>query len=122
MLQRIYLYTIFFLTLMFWAAFFVFIFYINPTRADLLTLSIFFICLLFALFGSAILVFFYLRLRFLRKKSVSDAFKLAVRQGLLFAVFVIGILLFLALGVFSLWTVGLFLIILILVELILRSK
>jgi len=107
---------------MFWAAFFVFIFYVNPTRADLLTLSIFFVCLLLALFGSAVLVFFYLRLKFLRNKSVSVVFKLAIRQGLLFAVFVTGVLLFLALGVFSLWTVVLFLIVLILVELILRTK
>ena len=122
MLLRLYLYTIFFLTLIFWATSSIFIFYINPFKSDTTILSIFFVSLFSALFGTITLLGFYLRIKFTKKEAVFEYLKLSLRQGALIAALALGILGFFALGIFTWWTAVLFFIIIILLELILRSK
>lgn len=119
---RLYLYTVFFLTLIFWIAFFIFVFYFNPTKIDFLAFVIFFLDLFAALFGTFTLIGFYMRVRFSKKEVGLNMFKTSLRQGFVFAIFIIGVLIFLALKIFSWWSVSLFLVVIILIELILRAR
>jgi len=122
MLLRLYLYTLFFLTLIFWAAFCFLIFYVSPYKADTLTFSIFFVSLFFALLTAVTLFGVYLRLKFSKKETVLGHFLPSFRQGALFAIFIIGILGFSALKIFTWWTVSLLFAILLFLELIFRAR
>jgi hypothetical protein len=122
LLLRFYLSSLFFLSLVFWSIFFIFIFYINPFKADNLTFSLFFISLFVALCSTFTLLGFYIRLRFSKKEAVLNYFLSALRQGALIAIFILAILGFSALSILTWWSASLLLSVIILLELIFRTK
>jgi len=95
---------------------------LDPTNLDNLIIGILFLSLLGVLGGIGTLSGFYLRLKFSKRGSISESFYSSFRQGMIFAIFIIGLLLFSHLRIFNWETAILFLLVLILIELILRRK
>lgn len=120
--MRFYLYTLFFLTVIFWITFGIFIFFINPYKADTTTFGVFFASLFLAILGTLTLLGFYFRLMFFKKGIILKHLKPAFRQGILLGLFFTGLLVFLMLNIFNWWTIALYFVILSLIELILRRR
>lgn len=122
MALKIYLYGLFFLTLAFWITIGILFFTANPFKADQTTLIIFFVALFGAILTSLSLIGFYFRVIFFKNINLNIGLKCALRQGFLAAFLVVGIMVFSALNILNLWTISLYFVILILIELILKAR
>jgi len=119
--MKIYLYAIFILTILLWLSFGATVILTDPTKAQILVFLAFFICLFLALTGSIGLLLFYLRLRFAKKGEILGHLKLSLRQAGLLSIFVIGLLVFSAFSILSIWTGSLLFVFIILLEFVLKA-
>lgn len=122
MVSRVYLYFIFVLTILFWLLFGAIVYLTNPLKAELLVFLAFFTSLFLGLWGFFILILFYLKSRFGKKGLDLEYLKSCLRQGGLFSLFLISVLVFSAFSLLNIWTVSLAFVFIFLLELVLRMK
>ncbi len=122
MALRAYLYGLFFLSLAFLVTVLIIILGVNPFHTDSVNLILFFVALFFMLTSFFTLLLFYVKVKFFKNTTLRAGLKTAFLQGFIISLLLSGILVFAALNILNLWTISLYFVILILIELILRVK
>ena len=122
MVSRVYIYTILVLTILFWLLFGVIAYLTNPLQAEISIFLAFFITIFSALWGTITLLLFYFKMRLGRKGRELESLKNSLRQGGLFSLFLICLLVLRAFNLLSIWTGSLTFVFIFLLELVLRIK
>jgi hypothetical protein len=119
---KAYLYGLFFLSLAFLTTLGLIILTVNPYDTTVVNIILFFLSLLGFLTATLALFCFYLRVHFSRKIETKKFLQSALSSAFFIACFLVGILVFLALNIANLWTIGLYFAILVLIGLILKAR
>ena len=122
MVSKVYIYTILVLTILFWLLFGVIAYLTNPLQAEISIFLAFFITIFSALWGTITLLLFYFKMRLGRKGRELESLKNSLRQGGLFSLFLICLLVLRAFNLLSFWTGSLTFVFIFLLELVLRIK
>ena len=122
MVSKVYIYTILVLTILFWLLFGVIAYLTNPLQAEISIFLAFFITIFSALWGTITLLLFYFKIRMGRKGRELESLKNSLRQGGLFSLFLICLLVLRAFNLLSIWTGSLTFVFIFLLELVLRIK
>jgi len=122
MVSKVYIYTILVLTILFWLLFGVIAYLTNPLQAEISIFLAFFITIFSALWGTITLLLFYFKMRLGRKGRELESLKNSLRQGGLFSLFLICLLVLRAFNLLSIWTGSLTFVFIFLLELVLRIK
>src|SRR3990170_3598781 len=104
MVSKVYIYTILVLTILFWLLFGVIAYLTNPLQAEISIFLAFFITIFSALWGTITLLLFYFKMRLGRKGRELESLKNSLRQGGLFSLFLICLLVLRAFNLLSIWT------------------
>lgn len=117
-----YLFLIFVITLIALGTWFLILFNINPHNTDLISISAFFASLLLWLSGISTLILFYLRIKLSNKEIIFVHLPLSLRQGFLFSLAIVLVILLLSLSVLTWWSGILLMISIFLLELFFMRK
>lgn len=101
---KIYLFTIFILTLISLGTWFLILFNINPYTTDLISRCAFFASLLIWTTGILSLILFYLRIKLSNKEIIFAFLPLSLRQAFLFSLAFVVVLILSSLNVLSWWS------------------
>ncbi|MBN1779081.1 MAG: hypothetical protein JW816_02580 [Candidatus Buchananbacteria bacterium] len=88
----------------------------DPAQSSWLIFSLFYLCLMFVVFGLLFLISEFFRQRFAKKTQLINRFKTSVRQSLFFAILIAGWLMLQSKGLAYWWVVILFILILTFLE------
>jgi hypothetical protein len=105
-----------------WSSWVLILLYLDPEHAGFFGLTLFYLSLFFALVGTVTLIGFYARVRLSHNEVVFSHIRTSFRQGILFALLAIGLLLLQSAQLFSLWTGLLLAIIIVLFEFFFTAK
>ncbi|PIP21651.1 MAG: hypothetical protein COX39_01860 [Candidatus Nealsonbacteria bacterium CG23_combo_of_CG06-09_8_20_14_all_40_13] len=122
MTLRHYLFLLFSSTLVSAGIWLVIFFNIDPTSADIMSISAFFASLFWFLAGFLTFIGFYLRNWFGNREIIYANLSPSLRQAILISIAATGLLVFSYLKVLSLWTAIPFVIICLLIELYFQSR
>lgn len=117
-----YLFGIFATTLLATGIVIAILFNTNPYQADLVTIITFFASLFLFLVGLFTFSGFYLRVYFSNREVVYTNLPISLRQAVLLALIIVGLLIFKSLGVLNIWVLISFVICVAMVELFFRFK
>ncbi len=121
MTLRAYLILMTIATLAFWLAFGIIIITVDPATTSWLGLTLFYLMLLFALSGTGAIIGFIVRFLALKQELVVRSVLVALRQALLAAVLLVGVLFLFSQHLFSWLNLGLLIIVLSALEFFLLS-
>jgi len=79
-------------TILCWIAFFLVLYNIDPFKATNMGLASFLISLFFAIFGTAILIFAYLHIKYGPRGAIYSGITASFRYALLFSIIIVGLL------------------------------
>jgi hypothetical protein len=119
---KVYLWGIGLLTILFVIYFIFIVFKISPQNANFIIYAAFFGSLFLGLVGIFSLAGFYFRAKITKGQVIFNYLKIAIRQGLLLSLVVIGLLLLKVAGVFNWWDALLLSGAILLLELYFRGK
>ncbi len=101
---KLYLFTIFIITLIALGTWFLILFNINPYQTDIISRASFFVSLLIWITGILSLILFYLRIKLSNKEIIFAFLPLSVRQSFLFSLSLVLILILSSLNVLTWWS------------------
>lgn len=119
---RVYLFSLiagFIITLGIWL---LILFTLNPLNSDFLIIAAFFASFALAIFCLSSLIGYYARVYIGNKEVVYSHLSISLRQGVLISLIVSGILILQTLKVLNWWIAGIWILILLLVELYFRTR
>lgn len=119
---KTYLFAIFSITLLSLGVWLLIFFNVDRDVADFITISAFFGSLFLWLAGFLTLIIFYLRVWFSNKEVVFSNLPISIRHAILIALIIVGLLALNALQVLTWWDAGMYLVVVVLLELFFRSK
>jgi hypothetical protein len=105
---RSYLFLMLLASLLSWGAWLLVLFFIDPLEAGLIGLTIFYLSLFFAAAGTLSIIGFYVRRFLLQRQIVFRSVVNAFRQGILFAILIVGALYLQSLELLTWWNLVLF--------------
>ena len=104
-----------------WIILSLFVYFINPFSATVLIMSLFYIILFIALFGTFLNLIFFLRIKLFKDIVVLKELKKSIRQSVIFSGSIILVLMLLHLQFLNWWNTLLLILLIIMIELILFS-
>ena len=122
MKTKVYLFILFCITLFSLGFFILILFNVDPYNADILSQSAFFISLFIFIIGILTLIGFYVRVKITNNEVFYANFAPSVRQSILVALVIVGLLVLKTLQVLSWWDGAMFALAILLLELYFQNK
>lgn len=116
------LFAIFTITLLSLGVWLAILFNTDPNNSDLITRCAFFASLFTFLAGFFTFLGFYLRVYFSNREVIYSNFPIALRQSILLSLIIVGLLIFQSLKVLTIWTIVVYILAIVLIELFFKSK